>query len=294
MRRQMWRTMRSFCRTLGYLKKKLKRSKRSENKSHRVGVFCCKIVQVALEWLKVVEIKGELRLAKDKDKKEVDKNNNEDEFCEPFEDDSFDSNQPMLQLLESMNGNPTLRKVYLFGEVNTRSILNVVSQIHLMEADNNEDIEIYINSAGGYVIDCFALVDVMNSSPCDFKTIVIGQAASAACLIASNGTSGKRYAGRNAEFLWHEVFGAIPELRHSEIAFWKRETKRPQEKFNRIFSQNTGRTLKEINDNFYNNKMESYLSAQQAKDFGIIDHLMRHKKREAIVRKVKTEKKQDA
>ena len=226
-------------------------------------------------------------MKKDKDKKEVEKNKNEDEFSEPFEDDDFESNQPMLQILESMNGKPPLRKVYLFGEVNTRSIWSVISNIHMLESESNEDIELYINSGGGYVIDCFALVDVMNSSPCDFTTIVVGQAASAACLIASNGACGKRYGGRNSEFLWHEVFGAIPEVRHSELAFWKRETKRPQEKFNRIFSQNTGRSIKEINDNFYHEKMESYLSAQQAKDFGIIDHLLRHKKREAIIRKVK-------
>jgi ATP-dependent Clp protease protease subunit len=226
-------------------------------------------------------------LEKNKEKKEVEKAKSEEEISEPFEDESFDSNQPMLQLLESMNGKPPLRKVYLFGEVNTRSIWSVISQIHLMEADGSEDIELYINSGGGYVIDCFALVDVMNSSSCDFQTIVVGQAASAACLIASNGSCGKRYAGRNSEFLWHEVFGAIPEVRHSEIAFWKRETKRPQEKFNRIFSQNTGRTIKEINDNFYNNRMDACFSAQQAKEFGVVDHLLHHKKRAAIIRKVK-------
>ena len=232
-------------------------------------------------------------MKKDKDKKEVEKNKNEEEFCEPFEDESFDTNQPMLQLIESMNGNPLLRKVYLFGEVNTHSIWSVISQVHALESESNEDIELYINSGGGYVVDCFALVDVMNSSPCDFKTIVVGQAASAACLIASNGACGKRYAGRNSEFLWHEVFGAIPEVRHSDLAFLKKETKRPQEKFNRIFSQNTGRAIKEIQESFYQQR-DRFMSAQQAKEFGIFDLFLRHKKREAIIRKIKTEKKQDA
>jgi ATP-dependent Clp protease protease subunit len=117
--------------------------------------------------------------------------------------------QVSIEYLDRVNS----RKIYLFDDIEKETIVNIIYQVHVLEQKSNEDIEIVINSDGGIIEDCLALVDVMNASPCDFKTTVLGLAASAACLIASNGTFGKRYAGRNSEFMFHEVM----EIGHMAI-----------------------------------------------------------------------------
>jgi ATP-dependent Clp protease protease subunit len=166
------------------------------------------------------------------------------------------------------------RRVYLFGDICTYNILVVIHQIHILEnRDPESEIELYINSAGGYVIDCLALIDVMDASPCDFRVVVLGMAASAACLIASNGTPGKRYAGRNSEFMFHEVSGPVPDMRMSDIQYIKKETKRVQDKFNRIFSRNTGISITNMKKDFYVDK-DRYLTATEARKYNIVDHVL--------------------
>jgi len=170
------------------------------------------------------------------------------------------------------------RKIYLFGDVSTEIIVAVIYQIHILESVNSEqDIELVINSGGGDVTDCLALIDTMNVSPCDFKVTVLGTAASAACLIASNGAKGKRYAGSNSEFMFHEIFGTF-ESKTSDVVYYKKETERVQKKFNKIFSSNTGRTLAEIREEFYGSK-DKFMTATEARKFGIIDKVFANKKR---------------
>jgi len=166
------------------------------------------------------------------------------------------------------------RKVYIFGDICTYNILVVIHQIHVLEdRDPDSDIELYINSGGGYVIDCLALIDVMDASPCDFKVVVLGMAASAACLLASNGAEGKRYAGRNSEFMFHEVSAPIPDMKMSDMKYYKTETKRVQDKFNRIFSRNTGLSVGVLRKEFYKSK-DKFLTATEARKYGIIDHVV--------------------
>lgn len=171
------------------------------------------------------------------------------------------------------------RKIYLFGDIETNNILHVIYQIHNLESKSNEDIEIIINSYGGYVVDCFALIDVMDASKCDFRVVVLGMAASAACLIASNGTPGKRYAGKNSEFMFHEVMSSMPmETRQSDMPMLLKDTKRVQDRFTKIFSKNTGRSKEEIKDKFYGLTQDVYMTANQSKEFGIIDKIVRGKR----------------
>ena len=166
------------------------------------------------------------------------------------------------------------RRVYLFGDICTFNILVVVNQIHILEnRDPDTEIDLYINSGGGYVIDCLALIDTMDASPCDFKVTVLGMAASAACLIASNGTPGMRYAGRNSEFMFHEVSGPVPDMKMSELEYYGKETKRVQDKFNRIFTRNTGLSITQMKKEFYR-PMDKFLTATEARKFGIVDHVL--------------------
>jgi len=185
-----------------------------------------------------------------------------------------------MDLMEMIGSKIDQRRIYLFGPVDTESILSVIESIHFLEQkDKNQDIELYINSDGGYVDDCFALIDVMDVSPCDIKVVVLGRAASAACLIASNGTQGKRYSGRNAEFMYHESTGDLPPVRPSEMKYWKEEMTRIENKCNRIFSRNTGQSLKIINDMFSNRHLDRWMIPLEAKKFGIIDKILPVKKR---------------
>jgi len=120
----------------------------------------------------------------------------------------------------------------------------------------------------------------MDASDCDFRVTVLGLAASAACLLASNGTPGKRMAGKNSEFMFHEVMGDVPALRVSDLASVKKDTERTQNKFTKIFSRNTGKSIKEIKTVFYGKPQDRYMSSQSAKKFGIVDKVMRQKRRE--------------
>ena len=177
------------------------------------------------------------------------------------------------------------RRIYLFGEIVTETVVSVISQIHALEDKNSEDIFLFINSVGGYVPDCLALIDVMDSSPCDIQTISLGMAASSACLIASNGTPGKRYGGRNAEFMFHEVSSTIQTAKPSTMRYFKKEYNRTAEKVNRIFSNNTGKNIKEIRDMFLTDEMARWMSAIEARKFGIIDRILTHKVRKIVGKK---------
>lgn len=193
-----------------------------------------------------------------------------------------------LDLVDLISGGVRVdqRRIYLFGPVDTISILSVVQAIHIFEAkDKKKDIELFINSDGGFVDDCFALIDAMDASPCDIKTVILGRAASAACLIASNGTLGKRYSGRNAEFMYHESSGDLPQVKLSEMKYWKEEMTRIENKCNKVFSRNTGQTLTVINEMFSNRHLDRWMTPSEARKFGIIDKILPVKR--AVKNKIK-------
>jgi len=208
-----------------------------------------------------------------------------------FEDEVMESlPEELVSLLELLSGNfLTGRKIYLFGDIVTENILSVIEQIHSLEEKGDEDIEIFINSNGGYVVDCLALVDVMDASNCDIQTTILGIAASAACLIASNGTKGKRYAGFNSVYMFHEVVTDIPDFKASNAKYHTEETERIQKRFTTIFSKNTGKTSKEIIEKFYKNEnnLDVFMTATQAKKFGIIDKIISGKNKKKRVKKNK-------
>lgn len=170
------------------------------------------------------------------------------------------------------------RKIYLFGEIDQDNILSVIHHIHVLEKKSDEDIDLYINSEGGYVYDCLALIDVMDASNCDIRTVVVGNAASAACLIASNGTPGKRFAGKNAEFMFHEAESIIG-VKNSNIEQHRFDIRRRQKKITSIFSKNTGKPIEDIDKMFYCVNLDKLMSASEAKKFGIVDKILKNKRK---------------
>ncbi len=216
------------------------------------------------------------------------KNDDEDENY----DDSELNDVDISDDIRNFELYPEDRKIYLFGPININSILMVIKKIHFLEKfDKYQDIELIINSDGGVIDDTFALIDVMDNSPCQFKIVVVGRAASAACIIAANGTHGKRYCGRYTEFMFHDVWGTIEEVQAIDIPYHLKEFRRCQAKLLKIFAKNTGNKKDEIVKNFILTRNDKYMTAYQAKKCGIVDHILPCKKEYPLWNKKKTKKK---
>jgi len=189
----------------------------------------------------------------------------------------IDSNV-LSDVFQNLIGSMETRSIYITGFIEEVSIESVIAQIHMLESKNREDIHIYVNSDGGYLQDCFALIDIMDSSPCDICTFTVGRAASAACLIASNGTKGKRYGGKNAEFMFHELYGDIVDAKKSNLSYHRDMFDKTNQKVNKIFCKNTGQTIKNIKNVFYDRNLDRWMNCLEAKKFGIIDKIMKKRK----------------
>ena len=191
-------------------------------------------------------------------------------------------NFSLFTLMNGMQSTLETRNVYLTGEINELNIISVISQIHILEKNSNDDISLYINSDGGAIQDCLALIDVMDASPCDIATYTVGRAASAACLIASNGSLGKRFAGANSAFMFHEVYGDVVEFKYSHLAYYRDLFNRETKKVNKIFSRNTGKSIKEIKNIFLKENLDKWLTSEEAMKFGIVDKIMSVKRKKHL------------
>lgn len=213
----------------------------------------------------------------------------EEELTIPIDAENFS----FFNLFNGMQSALETRHVYLTGEINELNIISVISQIHILEKKGEEDISLFINSDGGVIQDCLALIDVMDVSPCDIATYTIGRAASAACLIASNGTVGKRFAGPNAAFMFHEVYGDVFDFKYSNLSYYRDLFNRETKRVNKIFSRNTGKTIKEIKNLFLAEDLDKWLTSEEAVKFGIIDKVMsiKRKKHNPVKPVVKKKKK---
>ncbi len=168
------------------------------------------------------------------------------------------------------------RIVMLNEPVTSESASLIVAQMLFLESsDCDKDIQFYINSPGGSVTDAFAILDTMNYIKCDVSTICIGMAASAASLLLVAGKKGKRYALQNGEVLIHQpsisggLQGQATDIKiHSD---WMDKTKR---KLNRIFSDLTGQPLETVERDM---ERDHYLTAEEAKAYGIVDEVLLHR-----------------
>lgn len=166
------------------------------------------------------------------------------------------------------------RIIVLSGVVSDESASLIVAQMLFLEAnDPDKDIYFYINSPGGSITSAFAIYDTMQHIKPDVSTICVGLAASAGSLLLVAGTKGKRYALPNSEILIHQpwVEGGIKgQATDIQIhANWLIRTKR---KLNNIFSELTEQPTEKINLDM---ERDYYMTAEEAKEYGIIDDIMR-------------------
>lgn len=167
------------------------------------------------------------------------------------------------------------RIIMLSGEINDAVANTIVAQLLFLDAqDPDKDIFLYINSPGGSVTAGMAIYDTMNFVNADVQTIVIGLAASMGSLLATAGTKGKRYALPNAEIMIHQPLGGV-QGQATEIEIVARHILKTKEKLNQILAERTGQSIEVIERD---TDRDNYLSAQEAKEYGLIDDIVENSK----------------
>lgn len=167
------------------------------------------------------------------------------------------------------------RVVFLSGEI-TDDVANlVVAQlIYLESKDPTKDIALYINSPGGSVTAGLAIYDTMKYIRCDVSTICIGMAASMGAFLLSSGTKGKRFALPNSEIMIHQVLGGS-QGQASDVEIHTRQLLKMKKKLNTILAENVGKKVSEVEKD---TDRDNYLSAEEAKTYGIVDEVFYSRK----------------
>ena len=167
------------------------------------------------------------------------------------------------------------RIVFLGTPIDDNVASLVIAQLLFLEADDSEkDIYLYINSPGGIITSGMGIYDTMNYIKPDVATICMGQAASMAAFLLSGGTPGKRSALPNSRIMIHQPLGGA-EGQASDIKILSDEILRLRKNLNSILSKNTKQTLKKIEKDTDRN---FFMSAHQAKGYGIIDTILDKRK----------------
>ncbi len=156
--------------------------------------------------------------------------------------------------------------------------LLVAQLLHLESEDPDKDISIYINSPGGEITGLFAIYDTMQFIKCDINTICVGQAASAAAVLLSAGTPGKRFALPHARVLIHQPNGGASG-QASDIQIQAAEIMRMRSLLDEILAHHTGQTITKISSD---TDRDFIMSAPEAKIYGIIDEVLTNRDLAAI------------
>ena len=165
------------------------------------------------------------------------------------------------------------RIIFLSEEVNDTTASLIVAQLLYLEAqDPDKDIQFYINSPGGSVTAGMAIYDTMQYIKCDVATICVGMAASMGAFLLSAGTKGKRLALPNAEIMIHQP-SAGTQGQITDMAIHLKRLETIKERMNRILSENTGKGIDEVTAAC---ERDNFMSAEEAKAFGIIDRVIEH------------------
>ena len=167
------------------------------------------------------------------------------------------------------------RIIFLTGEVNDDVASLLVSQLLFLESqDSEKDVQFYINSPGGSVSAGFAIYDTMDYIKCDVSTICMGLAASMGAFLLAGGTKGKRFALPNAEVMIHQPSGGA-KGQETEIRIVAEQILKTRSRLNEILAANTGKDLEQIQ---IDTERDNYMTAQEAKDYGLIDEIITKRK----------------
>ena len=167
------------------------------------------------------------------------------------------------------------RIIFLGEEVNETTAGLVVAQLLFLESeDPGKDIHLYINSPGGVVTAGLAIYDTMNYIKFDVETICIGLAASMGAFLLAGGTKGKRFALPNAEIMIHQPSGGA-KGQATDIQIAADNILKTKKRLNTILAENTGQPYDVIAQD---TERDNYMSAEEAKNYGLIDGVITNRK----------------
>ena len=167
------------------------------------------------------------------------------------------------------------RVIFLVGPVDDAVANVIVAQFLFLESENpDKDINLYINSPGGSVSAGLAIYDTLRFIKPDVSTTCIGQAASMGALLLAGGASGKRFCLPHSRIMIHQPLGGYSG-QASDIDIHAKEILKARDKLNRILSKHTGKTLKSIEKD---TDRDRFMSADEAKEYGIIDQVLNERK----------------
>ena len=162
-------------------------------------------------------------------------------------------------------------RIIMLGSAIDDNVANsIVAQLLFLEAEDPEkDVSIYINSPGGSITAGMAIYDTMNYIKPDVQTVCIGQAASMGALLLSAGAKGKRYSLENSRIMIHQPLGGA-KGQATDIEIQAKEILRMKDLTSKILSKNTN---KKVEDIMTATERDNFMSAEEAKEFGLIDHV---------------------
>ena len=167
-------------------------------------------------------------------------------------------------------------RIIFLGTAIDDGVSNVViaQMLFLQMSDPKKDIHLYINSPGGHVTSGLAVYDTMQYLTCDVNTYCIGQAASMGAVLLAGGTKGKRFSLPNANIMVHQLLGGA-EGQATDMEIRVRHMLDLKKRLNGILSKHTGKSIKEVDKAC---DRDNFMSAQEAKDFGLVDEVVESRK----------------
>ncbi|MBO4318104.1 MAG: ATP-dependent Clp endopeptidase proteolytic subunit ClpP [Mailhella sp.] len=163
------------------------------------------------------------------------------------------------------------RIVLLGSEVNDAVASLICAQLLFLESqDPEKEISMYINSPGGSVSAGFAIYDTMQFISCPVTTLCLGRAASMGAFLLAGGTKGRRFALPNSEIMIHQPSAGF-QGQATDIDIHAKVILRTKERLNRILAEHTGQPYKTV---VRDTERDNFMTAEEAKSYGIIDHVL--------------------
>ncbi|WP_010588227.1 ATP-dependent Clp endopeptidase proteolytic subunit ClpP [Schlesneria paludicola] len=165
-------------------------------------------------------------------------------------------------------------RIILLGSAINDDVSNsIVAQLlYLQFEDSKADIHMYINSPGGSITSGMAIYDTMQFIACDVATYCLGQCASMGAMLLTAGTKGKRYALPNSRIMIHQPLAGMQGTA-VELEIHAKEVLRTKRRMNELMLKHTGQTLEKIEED---TDRDNFMSAEEAKGYGLIDHILEH------------------
>lgn len=167
------------------------------------------------------------------------------------------------------------RIIFLGGPIVDTVANSIIAQLlFLASKDPNKEIQFYINSPGGVVTAGLAIYDTMQYIKCPISTVCVGMAGSMAATLLAAGSKGKRYALPNSQILLHQVMGGVTG-EAVEVEITAKQIVKIKERLNKILAKHTNQPLEKVERD---TDRDFYLDAEEAKEYGIIDEVIKTKK----------------